>query len=136
MRAIETAETGYYPVHGLPVAERAVALHWVRRDVAPFRPSGVSTKATAYAEINHGRWIVRCPFCASAQLASKTDKRFFCIECLNEAVGRRWVRVTWPAEAEAIEATLLVRPDERNRNWRPGETAADLARENIERGVA
>lgn len=135
MRPIETAESFYYPVPDLSVAERPLALHWTRRDKAPFRPQGVSSKAIAYAEVNHGRWIVRCPFCASAQFASKVDHRFFCVECLNETVGRRWVRVTWPADVDAIEVALLKRAGEQTRNWLPGEAVGDLERQNVERGV-
>ena len=137
MRPIETAETGYYPIRSLPVAERALASYWERRDVAPFRPQGVATKLVAVAEVNHGRWIVRCPFCTSAQLAAKSDRRFFCVTCLNEQVGRRWVRVMWPAASlvVGIEAALLVRPETAFMYWRPGESVADLAAENAAHGV-
>jgi len=87
--------------------------------------------------VNHGRWIVRCPFCTSAQFASREDKRFFCVECLNEQAGRRWVRVVWPkvADMATIEGALESRADQRTRNWEPGESPADLKRENAARGV-
>lgn len=84
----------------------------------------------AYAEVSHGRWIVRCPFCRSAQLASKEDHRFFCVECLNEVAGRRWVRVVWPEEPEPIEAALLARPERAFMHWRKGEPVEALLVEN------
>jgi hypothetical protein len=38
-------------------------------------------------------------------------------------------------ERQAIEAALRVRPDPTTRNWLPGETVADLLRENAEHDV-
>jgi hypothetical protein len=82
--------------------------------------------------VNHGRWIVRCPWCASAELASDL---YFCSQgCFNGKVGRKYVRVTWPKQREAIEAVLLKRPDPQTRNW-TSETIDELARENKEHGL-
>ena len=134
---IPTAETEYRAVGGRPAAERAIHQHWTRRDVGRFVPTATAAGASAHAVVNHGRWIVRCPFCTSAQFASREDKRFFCVECLNEQAGRRWVRVVWPkvADMATIEGALESRADQRTRNWEPGESPADLKRENAARGV-
>lgn len=88
----------------------------------------------AYAEVNHGRWIVACPnpACTSAQLASATHRVYFCVDCRNLFARRRWVVVEWPTDAQRaeIEAILLARPREENRNWKPGEPIGRLRGEN------
>jgi phage terminase large subunit GpA-like protein len=96
--------------------------------------SGTATSDKAYAEVNHGRWVVRCPFCASAQIASHTDPKFWCPECEMADVAGQWVEVVWPEDAEAIEE-LLVRRPAINRNWSHGETTQYLNRENEVHGV-
>jgi hypothetical protein len=87
----------------------------------------------ASAYVSHGRWAVDCPYegCFSAQYASKSDHRFFCIECDNGGTGK-WVTVVWPSAEDlaAIETTLLVRPGLANRNWLPDEPVANLLEEN------
>ena len=79
----------------------------------------------AYAEFNHGRWIVPCPNCASAaycdgrhDYAIGWGDDFRCIEC-----GVRDVKVVYPDRLE-VEAYMLGRP-EANKNWRPGERLKD-----------
>lgn len=92
---------------------------------------------TAPVEVNHSRWIVRCPFCPSAQLAHDGDRRFMCVECHNQTVDGKWVPVGWP-EADVrddIEGLLEVRPTPKTRNWREPETVEDLEAENAERGL-
>src|SRR5439155_17375452 len=96
---LDCAETRYRDAVGEPLMERmaecAAALHWHRRDVPQHVPDAHSSK-TLDAEVNKGRWIVRCP-CNGAQLASKTDRRFFCVDCLNLWCSGKWARVRWPA---------------------------------------
>lgn len=77
--------------------------------------------------VNHGRWIVECP-CGSAQLASRTDRRFFCVECGNVTFEGKWVRVEWPSDSEVaeIEQALQERPFATYQNWSPGETVQEL----------
>lgn len=84
--------------------------------------------------VNHGRWIVECPDCRGAQLASPTDRRFMCSDCGNVDAGGAWRPVIWPSDKQAatIEELLALRPVE-NQNWRPGETARQLHAENRER---
>jgi hypothetical protein len=118
-----TADT-HYREAGLP-AERAARRQRLLILTSAFAPKDV----VAVVRANHGRWIVDCPFCRGAQLASPTDRRFLCADCGNVNVGGKWLRVIWPADPAAIEAALLVRPLE-NRNWWPGESPSDLRREN------
>ena len=87
------------------------------------------------AEVNQGRWLARCSFCSGAELIDPQDLRFYCLSCDMEAAGRRWLPVKLPVQRAAIEAALLKRPKEEHRNWRPGETVADLRRENAANGV-
>lgn len=86
-------------------------------------------EVVTYAEVNWGRWIVRCPFCPSAQLASRSARWFLCHFCGNKAVGGQWIPLVWPDNVSEIEAALSVRPPN-NMNWIPGETVEDLLKEN------
>jgi hypothetical protein len=79
--------------------------------------------------VNHGRWVVECPDCGSAQLGCRSDHRFMCSECANVVIGGLWRRVVWPKHAAAIEDELAERPWPKNQNWTPGETVADLRAE-------
>jgi hypothetical protein len=116
---------------------------------APFQmPEGLAT-VSAHAEVNHGRWIVFCPFCAGAQMASAADHRFFCVDCLHELPKKcrgKWLPVIWPKNREDIEVVLLERPGIENRNWFAvsrrltfgfveGETIAELRKQNRARGI-
>jgi hypothetical protein len=100
-------------------APRNRALPYV--DVA----NGVNV-GTVEVRANHGRWIVLCPVCGGAELASETVHRFVCIDC-----GAGPFETVWPADREQIEAVLMDRPEE-NRNWFPGETVDELVAENEE----
>ena len=84
------------------------------------------------AEVNHGRWIVRCPACPSAASLNGPGwdgKTFHCTEC-DQGSGP----TVCPEDRAGIEAALARRPIA-NQNWTPGETAAELEAENVERGV-
>jgi hypothetical protein len=84
--------------------------------------------------VDHGRWIVECPHCHGAQLASPDWHRFLCNDCANVAFGGRWLAVEWPSEdlAAAGEALLGARPDVATRNWDPTkETIGALKAENV-----
>jgi hypothetical protein len=85
------------------------------------------------AYVNAGRWVVGCPFpgCNSAQMASFTDRRFFCCDCANAAVGGQWVEVVWPANHTEVENWVASRPFD-VRHWFPGETAEDIRRQDDE----
>ena len=81
---------------------------------------------TVLARVNYGRWIADCPDCAGAELV-EPGKLFSCRSC-----GAEPRRVVFPDERGEIEELLLARPMAENRNWEPGETLADLRRENEE----
>jgi len=119
----------------IPGGERVIYRHWGRRDVEPFVPTETSAEYRAQALVARGAWATRCPFCPGAALASRSDPRFFCVDCLCEAGGYAWVPVEWPEDAAEIETALLKRPDPRTRNWVPGETVEDLRRERREHGI-
>jgi hypothetical protein len=91
----------------------------------------------ATAVVNHGRWIVRCPFCTGAQLADPEDHRFFCNDCLNHPVEGRVLVVDWPNPVvqPAIEQALLDRPVASTRNWETWEEVSWLLAENVIQGV-
>jgi hypothetical protein len=115
---------------------------WHRWDVDPFAPQsvapGVETPAliSPSPTVGPGRWVVRCPFCSSAQLADPDrTTRFLCVDCLNEAVGRQWVVVKWPTDVARIEEALEPRPEE-NQSWEPGESVKDLLADNALHGIA
>src|SRR5690242_1060929 len=114
--------------HGLGAAEFVQAIIGARRQAIPL-PKDTDTSTPCYAEVNHGRWIVNCPFCAGAELADPDDRRFFCLSCYNASVDGKWLTVSWPAERKEIEAELLERPKAENVNWSPGETVASLRAE-------
>lgn len=129
MDKIVTGED-FYAAPGLEriaPAERIVAMYASQRKVA----GAVAKDVTVRAFVNHGRWIVQCPFCPSAQIACDADRRFWCVDCHNQAVGGAWLRVVWPSkrQRELIEALLLQRPDVRTRNWLPHERIEDVQRE-------
>ena len=83
--------------------------------------------------VNHGRWIVDCPDCNGAQIASRMGL-FFCVDCGNVANRGCWYAVRFPTEQTVIDAVLLTRPP-KNRNWQPGETLEQLRAENSLRGL-
>lgn len=106
----------------------------------------LNTSIVARAEINHGRWIVKCPWCPGATFAFENDPRFLCPYCMNKVEGMaqdpradgRPIPVAWPEafERAAIEAALVGRPRVKHMNWIVGiESVEDLLRENEANGV-
>jgi hypothetical protein len=88
------------------------------------------------AVVNHGRLLADCPDCGGAEFVwHEGPHLILCASCFNGAVGGKWRRVALPDDYAAIAAALLARPLPLNRNWTPGESLADLRRENAERGV-
>lgn len=101
----------------------------------PLPEGGSSTEVEAHLLINHGRLLVNCPWCGSAEYADPTDHRFFCTECLNVPVKGTPLAVSWPDDFDRIEEALACRPDPRSRNWDHGDSLAKLEDENHEQGV-
>ncbi len=124
-----TAESEYHPEPHQSAPEAIVERVWRVGLGRPAPSSGSST--TAEARIEHGRWIVDCPYCKGAQFASKADRRFFCVDCGHEATSDegRWLKVAWPRNPDEIEQELVRRPNVVNRNWKAGETVASLRNE-------
>lgn len=98
----------------------------------PTLPTGAAKTPVVEVRVNHGVWQTVCPFCDSAQHASETDRRFYCAGCQNEAANHKTLPVKWPRNTEAIHTQLAIRPHRRFRNWEPGETLADLQRQDQE----
>jgi hypothetical protein len=96
----------------------------------------INKEVNAFAVINAGRWLVECPLpgCNGAQYASVTDRRFWCVDCQNEAVNQKWIGVKWPENPNELELALLKRPKSAQ-NWLPGETTEDLANQDEEQKV-
>lgn len=125
----------------LEVARTAGVHQQIADLLAPPEPKGPhprehSGEAIAHAIVRQSRWVVLCPWCPSAQYAHTTDRRFFCVECGNAAVGGKWVTVEWPKNPEEIELHLSVRSDPNTRSWEWGESIGDLAVENAEHGAS
>lgn len=101
-------------------------------------PAGDLKKPKVHARVNHGVWQLVCPVCGSAQHAAVSDPWFYCGQCMNRAFGNRRLPVVLPDDAARISDRLHMRPDARFRNWHPGETIADLQRQDedaIRRGL-
>jgi hypothetical protein len=86
-----------------------------------------------YAYANFSRWVADCGYpmyCDGAMELNRFQDGFIC-EC-----GRA-TTVVWPdvAMVEGVERLLSMRPNPKNRNWRPGETLIDLMAENALHGV-
>jgi hypothetical protein len=131
-RPIGRAQSGYE--QALFVRAQQGGL-WHRWDVEPAEPQGFAVGESVAAKVNSGRWIIQCR-CGGAQLATPGQDRFFCIDCLNDYVGRQWVRVEWPASVAGIEAVLEARQDPHTQSWELGESVEDLQAENDAHGVA
>lgn len=87
------------------------------------------------------RWIANCPACLAhgrtvAQYVWLDQPLLFCTRCANAGLDGRWRPIRVPAEREEIERLLLLRPDPEQRGWQPGESLADLERENAALGVS
>lgn len=97
----------------------------------PGDPAGGPRAARAY--VNAGSWLWKCE-CGGAEFVDLERPVGMCAGCWNSADGHRWRRIALPAERERIERLLLARP-RANQHWHPGESLADLARENRGHGL-
>jgi hypothetical protein len=106
------------------------------------------------AEMNHGRWIVRCPKSPTThavQVFPGHDFTFVCGECYHNLNGSATRipdstafstanaagnvhTIVWPDNLMEIEQALNYRLIE-NSNWLPGETVEYLQNDNVIHGV-
>ena len=101
------------------------------RDLGEALAAGTAPDSEAVVVVgNHGRWIVQCPNCNSAQLAAPKDHRFMCSECANIAIEGLWRPTIWPRNHAELSAILDQRADRSMQNYEPGETAAELREQN------
>ena len=89
--------------------------------------------------LEHGRWIVDCVSddCRAVLLADRSV-----CECRDVSVCDHPsipcgvpIVAAFPDDRADIDRLLGQRPRRLNRNWSPGETVADLKRENLLHGV-
>ncbi len=138
---IQRATETYLMRLTMPVEEQGL-WHLHHRGIDPPSVRDLSERAfveyiTLTPTVNDGRWIVQCPHCGGAQLASPGWARFLCCDCANVAFGGRWLGVEWPDDdlVAAGEAALGARPDVLTRNWDPtSETIGALLAENVIHG--
>jgi hypothetical protein len=122
----------------LPVerqAELAPRMWWQAPQPLNLEDRGVDAGSPLPVRLDHGRWVVDCPDCSGAQLASESDLRFLCNYCGNAAVGGSWRRTVWPSSRDQIESAVQARP-ERHQSWHPTESVVDLVIENDANDVA
>ncbi len=93
----------------------------------------VKIEISAPAIVNHGRWMVRCPWCSGAEMLYLTKLQFLCLSCLNKDADGRFITIDLPPFHNAIEVQLLKRPIQ-FQNYEPGQTIEDLVKENNEHG--
>lgn len=101
--------------------------------VGHFRPpTGRVKEPTVTVRVNCGVWQTVCPFCPSAQHASRDDPWFYCARCHNEPVGLALIPVIWPDGAGDIEEVLLKRDLIDYRSWEADQPVKELVNENLE----
>lgn len=62
---------------GLGTAKR-MRHRMAQQRAMPYRPGCVGT---VEATVSGGRLVALCPYCAGAEVVSRTDKEFFCFSC-------------------------------------------------------
>ena len=133
LKTAETEQRYAGPRYGA----EAVLNVWLTKGQTPPnvpRSQAIAPAPVVEVVVNHGRWLVECPFCPSAQVASAGDRRFFCTDCGNAAVGGAFVATVWPADQAELEEELGLRLPE-NANWRPHESLELIRSENAAHGV-
>lgn len=96
--------------------------------------SDVALTGVAYAYVEAGLWIARCPRldCKNAVALLLGDPIMVC-HGDRHACGAE-SPVMWPRDPEAIATILRMRPVPLTQNWLPHETLQDLLTENAEHG--
>lgn len=100
--------------------------------VLPSQVGDLQESGLTFARFNWSRWVVDCssPWCTSAMTLPAGTLLMRCLDC-------SWFTepIVWPEQIDMIETVLLMRPDEKTRNWEPGETVFDLIAENLQHGI-
>lgn len=93
------------------------------------------------ARVRHGIWTASCPCGTKGRPRPGCVVWFdqpigWCVRCRNRAVGGAWrpIVVPGPEMRAAIEAVLLCRPKDEDRNWEASESLADLIAQNKDHG--
>jgi len=141
-------ETGF---DGHTARVKALSLAAFRSGAIRYAYTGKVGGDPVAARIDFGRWIADCPDCSGAEYVDYDDPVFFCVSCGNEDNEGKARPVVFPNEAERAEIEVLIlarpvkahgkRPTQRalmaapvipglGRSWNPGESAADLKRQN------
>ena len=105
--------------------------YWIKRD---FNPSDIYLGVKLEARVNHGRWVVDCPFCKGAETIWPGEPFFLCAHCANNRT-KLAIRIELPKERVEIEKILDERLEPENKNWTPGETLAQLKKDIKAKGV-
>lgn len=87
------------------------------------RVTPVTDPRTVHAYVSAARWVADCPACNGGIACWSENPRGACLSC-----GHIYT-VTFPPEAERIEAILEERPP-RNRHWALHESVDQLEAEN------
>lgn len=114
---------------GAPSTVPAMRAHWDQ--FLAERRGGLKTHdggKTVQAYVSENRWVADCPGCNGGIACWSENPEGCCLTC-----GGIY-KVQYPADHAAIATTLEKRPP-LNRNFRVGETVAQLERENTLMGV-
>lgn len=78
--------------------------------VAP-RPVGdAPASATAWARVDHARWIADCPWrCGASHALPRSETRFWCTGCANGASGKTCL-LRWPTQQARIALNMSTLP--------------------------
>ncbi|WP_327088530.1 hypothetical protein OIE66_40480 [Nonomuraea sp. NBC_01738] len=75
------------------------------------RPVGdAPEQATAWARVDHARWIADCPWrCGASHATPRNETRFWCTGCANGGTGKT-CRLQWPVERARVELNMSTLP--------------------------
>jgi len=114
------ARMGYRNWLAWLVSER---LGWGKLEIPWTHPQG---EGQAY--VTEGLWYASCPNCKTPHIVDDREPVLFCTVCLCAKNEGRPYAVGFEGQRE-VEALFARRKDPRTRNWVPGETLADLEKE-------
>ena len=80
-------------------------------------PQEVLLEPILTPEVNQGRWIILCPSCSGAEIASTLLLQFYCFSCFNSGHDNHILPIAFPDNKEEIEIALLQRPHHDFMSW-------------------